>query len=102
MNTELLKALVAATNANQFLYTSTADHGPLVQAGFAQVNTGLANPNGDGSLATRSTPEGAAYLEMLANPQKTAEASAGTFGASNEELAARAAAAAQGQTFQMG
>lgn len=67
MNIALLSALVNATNSGGFMYTSTADHGPLVQAGFAEVNGTMANPNGDGSLATRATEAGKNFVASQAS-----------------------------------
>jgi len=63
MNIALLNALATATAANSFVYTSTADHGPLVQAEFAQVNPAMVDANGN--IATRITPKGNEYLASL-------------------------------------
>lgn len=65
MNIELLKALVSATAAGSFMYTSTADHGPLVAAEFAQINAQMVNPDGSGQIATRATPKGTEYVNSL-------------------------------------
>lgn len=69
MNTELLNSLIAATAANQFLYVHPSESGPLVAANYAQVNHQMPNPNGDGSFATRATPEAAAFIASLSAPQ---------------------------------
>ena len=66
MNIELLKALVAATAANSFMYTGAADHGPLVAAEFALLNAQMVNPDGSGGIATRATPKGIEYVNTLA------------------------------------
>lgn len=68
MNTELLKALANATTSGGFMYLSAADYGPLVQAGFVEVNGSMANPNGDGSVAARATAAGIEHVKTLSAP----------------------------------
>lgn len=80
MNTALLASLVAATAQNSFMYVSPAEAAELVGAGYAQQNAGMMNPNGDGSIATRATPEGTAYHASLSQPQGQQNAPVTDFG----------------------
>lgn len=52
----LLKQVADATQANSFVYTSVAQHKPLLDAGYVEVNTGMAD--GNGNVATRATATG--------------------------------------------
>lgn len=61
----LLGHIVAATNANSFVYTSAAQHAPLVAADLAIVNPAIVNPADATQLATIATDAGKAYV---ANP----------------------------------
>lgn len=64
MNISLLSQLVAATVNNSFMYLAPADSDPFKTAGFAEVNGGMPNPNGDGSLATRATQAGIDFVNQ--------------------------------------
>lgn len=57
-DTALLAAIVSATQANSFVYTSVAQHSPLIAAGFVEVNDQMKDANGQ--LATRATAAGIA------------------------------------------
>lgn len=78
LNMVLLSQIVAATAANSFVYTSPADHAPLLAAGLVEINTQALNPNGDGSIGTRSTDAGNAAVAAM-----TAQGAAGAPARSN-------------------
>lgn len=62
----LLQALAEATaNPSGYLFTSPAEHGPLLAAGLAMVNKDIAE---GGKLATRLTPEGVQKAAAAAQP----------------------------------
>lgn len=54
---ELLKAIVAATVANSFVYTSVTENGPLIAEGLVEINEGLKDESG-AKVATRATAKG--------------------------------------------
>lgn len=66
-----LAQIVEATQAGTILYTSAADHAPLIALGHVEVNPGMANEAGH--LATRATPAGIeAVRAALAQPAASA------------------------------
>jgi hypothetical protein len=65
VNMALLSQIVAASAANSFIYTSPSDHASLIAAGLVEINPAVLNPNGDGSIATRSTDAGNAAVAQM-------------------------------------
>lgn len=63
--TDSMKAIVEATLAGSFVYTSVADHTPLVSDGLVEVNSAMSDASG--ALATRATQKG--IDSMKSQPQ---------------------------------
>lgn len=70
----LLKTVADATQANSFVYTSTAQNKPLLDAGFVEVNDGM--KDAAGNVATRATATGIDAVAKAAAGQSPAPAGA--------------------------
>lgn len=55
-----LAAIIAATQADSFVYTSKEEHDKLIADGLAEINTQFVNEAG--FVATRATPKGIASM----------------------------------------
>lgn len=69
----LLAQIVAATQGNSFVYTTTAQNAALVAKGYVEVNAQMANPDGSGGVATRALPAG---MQAVIASQPTTPAAA--------------------------
>lgn len=69
-----LEQIVAATlDANiGFIYTSSAVHGPFVEAGLVEVNPSISNEAGE--FATRATEKGVLQVNTVSNTESNAVA----------------------------
>ena len=65
-----LESIVAATQAGSFVYTAAAVHGPLIEAGFVEINPAMADENG--AIATRSTEKGNSQVMTATNQTQAA------------------------------
>jgi len=75
-----LAALVAATNsAAGFLFATPASIQPLVDAGNAEINMGMANPANAAEFAARATPKGIAEAMTNTNQTQASEPAKPTF-----------------------
>lgn len=66
VNIQLLAALVQS--ATGFLYLTGAEGKPLVDAGFAEANTSMTDPNDPNKVAVRATDAGKAHLASVNAP----------------------------------
>ena len=73
LNMALLASIVAATQANSFVYTAEADHKPLIEAGLVEINPAMADESG--SVATRATQKG---IDQVTTAQNQAQAEVST------------------------
>lgn len=64
---DLLATIVAATLAENFVYTNVMQNGPLLAAGVIEVNEQLTNDAGE--VATRATAKGIETMNATATPE---------------------------------
>lgn len=72
-----LEQIVEATKAGSFVYTSPAVHGPLIEAGFVEVNPAITNEAGE--IATRSIEKGINAVNTNQSPETAAVVAASSF-----------------------
>lgn len=73
-----LANVVAATNANSFVYASAIDNHYLLAHDLVEVNTAMTDENG--AVATRATPKGISYMSTVsATKEVSAEVENNTF-----------------------
>lgn len=68
-----LSAVIAATNAGSFVYTSREAHASALEDGLVEVNESMTNEAGE--LATRATTKGIESMNAAQNTQQAAPAS---------------------------
>lgn len=68
---ELLATIVAATLAENFVYTNVMQNAPLLAAGVIEVNEQLTNDAGE--VATRATAKGIETMNATATPEVEAK-----------------------------
>lgn len=58
-----IKAIVDATKAASFVFTSEGERGTLVSEGLIEVNAGVVDPSNAAKIATRATPAGISMID---------------------------------------
>jgi hypothetical protein len=72
VNMTALAAIVQATQANSFVYTTPDVHGPMVIALYAETNAQMQDPSNPAAIATRATAAGVEAVQKAAQEQQPA------------------------------